>query len=92
MYCKIYVLRPPPPCFSVFDAFWFSPSAFSFISLDASRPWMIYWILHALDLLDHFPQGEMVDRILQTVLSCQVTKNQSYVQVDTLKCVSYIVR
>eukprot|EP00752_Nemacystus_decipiens_P003891 g3573.t2 len=42
-----------------------------FISLDASRPWMIYWILHSLDLLDQFPEGEMVDRILETVLSCQ---------------------
>lgn len=43
-----------------------------FISLDASRPWMVYWILHSLDLLDHFPQEEMTQRILRTVLSCQV--------------------
>ncbi|CAN0320793.1 unnamed protein product, partial [Ectocarpus sp. 4 AP-2014] len=35
---------------------------------------MVYWILHSLDLLDHFPQQEMTHRILRTVLSCQVKK------------------
>ncbi|CAM9480395.1 unnamed protein product, partial [Ectocarpus sp. 8 AP-2014] len=49
-----------------------------FISLDASRPWMVYWILHSLDLLDHFPQQEMTQRILRTVLSCQDTINGGF--------------
>lgn len=69
----------PPACLcltfsvSLFHVvFVFFLPADSFISLDASRPWMIYWILHSLDLLDHFPEGEMVDRTLETVLSCQV--------------------
>jgi len=26
-----------------------------FVSLDASRPWICYWIVHALNLLDHEP-------------------------------------
>ncbi|CAN0040253.1 unnamed protein product [Pylaiella littoralis] len=42
-----------------------------FVSLDASRPWMVYWILHSLDLLDHFPEEAMSQRILLTVSSCQ---------------------
>ncbi|CAN0447406.1 unnamed protein product, partial [Hapterophycus canaliculatus] len=50
----------------------------SFISLDASRPWMVYWILHSLDLLDHFPEGEMSDRIRRTILSCQDSVNGGF--------------
>eukprot|EP00903_Cladosiphon_okamuranus_P013427 g12507.t1 len=49
-----------------------------FISLDASRPWMIYWILHSLDLLDHLPEEAMLDRIQQTVLSCQDVENGGF--------------
>ena len=30
------------------------PLSRGFISLDASHPWMIYWCLHSLDLLQHF--------------------------------------
>lgn len=28
-------------------------------SLDASRPWLCYWILHGLDLLDAFPSDKI---------------------------------
>jgi protein farnesyltransferase subunit beta len=30
---------------------WERPLRYNFVSLDASRPWMIYWCLHASDLL-----------------------------------------
>lgn len=40
--------------------------------LDASRPWLVYWILHSLDLLDCFPTGKMPQRIVETIASCQV--------------------
>jgi protein farnesyltransferase subunit beta len=25
-----------------------------YICLDASRPWLVYWIIHSLELLDEF--------------------------------------
>jgi len=31
-----------------------NPLSKGFVSLDASHPWMVYWILHSLDLLGHF--------------------------------------
>uniref|UniRef100_M4BJD9 Protein farnesyltransferase subunit beta n=2 Tax=Hyaloperonospora arabidopsidis (strain Emoy2) TaxID=559515 RepID=M4BJD9_HYAAE len=37
-----------------------------FVSLDASRPWIIYWILHALDLLDALPVEETT-RVIETL-------------------------
>lgn len=45
-----------------------------FIALDASRPWIIYWILQALDLLDRLPAGGMIKRVIGTIASCQVYK------------------
>ncbi|CAN0221848.1 unnamed protein product [Ascophyllum nodosum] len=42
-----------------------------FVSLDASRPWMVYWILHSLDLLGRFPGDDMLRRVVETVASCQ---------------------
>ncbi|CAN0364481.1 unnamed protein product, partial [Discosporangium mesarthrocarpum] len=45
-----------------------------FISLDASRPWIIYWITHSLDLLGRLPpDGPYPRRILSTLKSCQDT-------------------
>ncbi|RMX67720.1 hypothetical protein DD238_001459 [Peronospora effusa] len=37
-----------------------------FVALDASRPWIIYWILHALDLLDALPEEETA-RVIDTL-------------------------
>lgn len=42
-----------------------------FVPLDASRPWIVYWILHSLDLLDAFPEENMQQRIVETIDSCQ---------------------
>ena len=32
-----------------------------FASLDASRPWMVYWCLHSLDLLGYFDNRDVAD-------------------------------
>ncbi|CAM9500302.1 unnamed protein product, partial [Sphacelaria rigidula] len=43
-----------------------------FISLDAGRPWLVYWILHSLDLLDRFPStGDIPKRAVRTLSACQ---------------------
>ena len=39
----------------------------SFVSLDASRSWMIYWSLHACDLLGHVPEQEDCEAIIHTL-------------------------
>jgi protein farnesyltransferase subunit beta len=38
-----------------------------FVSLDASRPWIIYWILHALELLDRLPSDDFLSRSVETL-------------------------
>ena len=42
----------------------------SFISLDASRPWMIYWCLHSCDLLGHCPSDTVLSGIVHTLEAC----------------------
>jgi protein farnesyltransferase subunit beta len=42
----------------------------SYVSLDASRPWIIYWIVHSLDLLGA-PPLDLEQRIVDTLRSCQ---------------------
>eukprot|EP00878_Enallax_costatus_P019839 GHUV01020944.1.p1 GENE.GHUV01020944.1~~GHUV01020944.1.p1 ORF type:complete len:411 (+),score=108.03 GHUV01020944.1:536-1768(+) len=43
-----------------------------FISLDASRPWICYWILHGLALLDQpSPRHLSADQIITFLSSCQ---------------------
>ena len=32
-----------------------------FTSLDASKPWICYWILHSLDLLDALPTEDVLE-------------------------------
>ena len=48
----------------------------SFVSLDASRPWMLYWTLHACDLLNYTPSDAECLLILDTLKACwtNVTK------------------
>jgi len=41
----------------------------SYTSLAASRPWLVYWMLHALELLDAFPTDQ-VDNIRETLSHC----------------------
>jgi len=42
----------------------------SFVSLDSSRPWMLYWTVHACDLLGHTLPDEDCERILNTIKVC----------------------
>lgn len=41
-----------------------------FMSLDASRPWIIYWVLQSLDLLGVLPM-HLASRVSRTLASCQ---------------------
>lgn len=51
------------------------PLKAGFISLDASRTWMLYWTLHACDLLDHQPSLSECHAIFSTIQSCFWTQN-----------------
>ena len=59
------------------------PLKSSFASLDASRPWMLYWTLHALDVMNQLPQDDDEDeeRVLcacvDTLKACY-THNQGF--------------
>ncbi|XP_076441942.1 protein farnesyltransferase subunit beta-like isoform X2 [Babylonia areolata] len=43
----------------------------SYECLDASRPWLCYWILHSLDLLDHQLSEEHALRVADFLKRCQ---------------------
>ena len=45
-----------------------------FESLDASQPWILYWITHALALLKHPVSEETEDRIIDALGLCQSEK------------------
>eukprot|EP00557_Chaetoceros_sp_GSL56_P010735 CAMPEP_0176480094 /NCGR_PEP_ID=MMETSP0200_2-20121128/2093_1 /TAXON_ID=947934 /ORGANISM="Chaetoceros sp., Strain GSL56" /LENGTH=477 /DNA_ID=CAMNT_0017876189 /DNA_START=116 /DNA_END=1549 /DNA_ORIENTATION=+ len=47
----------------------------SFVSLDSSRPWMIYWTLHPLDLLDDIPDEDTLVGIVYTLEVCWTNVN-----------------
>lgn len=42
----------------------------SYLSLDSSRPWIIYWNLHSLDLMNLLPTNESLMGIVSTLRSC----------------------
>ncbi|KAI8593264.1 terpenoid cyclases/protein prenyltransferase alpha-alpha toroid [Geranomyces variabilis] len=42
-----------------------------FISLDASKPWLVYWALHALDLLGTPIPPDTAARAIATLAACQ---------------------
>lgn len=44
-----------------------------YVSLDASRPWLVYWMVHALDLLDSMPEVPLLLRCIDTLSRCQNT-------------------
>lgn len=41
--------------------------------LDASRPWLVYWILHSLELLNINIEGQQKSEIIQFLSKCQNT-------------------
>lgn len=42
-----------------------------FECLDASRPWLVYWIIHSLELLNVSPEGQQKTDIVQFLAKCQ---------------------
>lgn len=50
---------------------WLNGLPKSYECLDASRPWLIYWILHALWTLDDMPDAETLSHIVQFLSHCQ---------------------
>lgn len=42
----------------------------SYIALDSSKPWIIYWTLHGLDLMDDLPAEETLIGIVHTLEAC----------------------
>ncbi|KAL8438106.1 hypothetical protein ACSSS7_000471 [Eimeria intestinalis] len=47
-----------------------TPFSASMMELAASRPWLVYWMVHGLCLLDAFPRSTYADKILETLDSC----------------------
>ncbi|KAF8011439.1 hypothetical protein BT93_J1912 [Corymbia citriodora subsp. variegata] len=43
----------------------------SFVSLDASRPWLCYWIIHSLALLGEPLDAELEDNVIDFLSRCQ---------------------
>ncbi|CED83709.1 Beta subunit of farnesyltransferase [Phaffia rhodozyma] len=43
----------------------------AYVSLDASRPWMVYWILHSFDILGIALDEVTRERGVNTILACQ---------------------
>lgn len=39
--------------------------------LDASRPWLVYWILHSLELLNVCIEGKQKSEIIKFIAQCQ---------------------
>eukprot|EP00871_Galdieria_phlegrea_P003859 jgi/Galph1/4474/GphlegSOOS_G3178.1 len=44
----------------------------SYQALDASQPWLCYWIIHSLDILKDKPTTEEYEGVLQHLSCCQV--------------------
>ncbi|KAJ3302960.1 hypothetical protein HDV03_004412 [Kappamyces sp. JEL0829] len=42
-----------------------------FVTLDASKPWLVYWILQSLDLLDIDMPLDVKERSVETLMACQ---------------------
>jgi protein farnesyltransferase subunit beta len=49
---------------------WLQDLRSSFVTLDSSRPWILYWCLHGCDLLDHTPSTAICQGIVETLESC----------------------
>lgn len=60
-----------------------------FISLDASRPWICYWICHALYLL-HCEPVHLYSRIVST-LSCMQNVSGGYGKLNTILSALYLI-
>lgn len=43
----------------------------SYTSLDSSRPWLLYWILHSLQVLNHKLNSSLIERCVTLLKLCQ---------------------
>ncbi|VVC91523.1 unnamed protein product [Leptidea sinapis] len=50
---------------------WLKQLPVNYSCLDASRPWLVYWILHALWLLNDMPDSEILSSIVNFLAHCQ---------------------
>ncbi|KAI5643050.1 prenyltransferase and squalene oxidase repeat domain-containing protein [Phthorimaea operculella] len=50
---------------------WLKKLPVSYECLDASRPWLVYWILHALSLLNDMPDDETLSHTVSFLSHCQ---------------------
>ena len=50
----------------------------SYGSLDASRPWICYWILHSLDILGYQCTDEEASKVVQFLNKCKDKKRGGY--------------
>ncbi|KAK4052501.1 CAAX farnesyltransferase (FTase) subunit beta [Microbotryomycetes sp. JL201] len=50
----------------------------AFTALDASRPWLLYWCIHSLALLDRQVDDSAQDRVIATLASCHNPKTGGY--------------
>lgn len=48
-----------------------------FVSLSASQPWILYWILHSMELLDIEIQSELLKPAIEYIARCQ-SKNGGF--------------
>lgn len=42
-----------------------------FVALDASKPWILYWIIHSLDLLGKGIPAEIKNQAIETLIICR---------------------
>jgi protein farnesyltransferase subunit beta len=54
---------------------WRRPLKASFVSLDSSQPWMVYWCLHSCDLMSHEPSVAEKTNILDCLIGCWSFQN-----------------
>lgn len=47
------------------------PLPAAFVSLDANMPWICYWIIHSMDLLDYRIPETLASRVMNTLALCQ---------------------
>ncbi|XP_049877825.1 protein farnesyltransferase subunit beta [Pectinophora gossypiella] len=50
---------------------WLHKLPVSYECLDASRPWLVYWILNALSLLNDMPDAETLSKVVRFLSHCQ---------------------
>jgi len=54
----------------------------SYISLDSSKPWIIYWTLNGLDLLDDLPDEDTLIGIVHTLRACWTYVKREVVDIE----------